>query len=593
LGNVTTTDIVAIDNSSTVTSINNNTKTLRDEFDKVVYKDGREELTGNLDANNKRIINLPDAITDTEPMTLRQLAAITEVVDGGLAAEVLLRIAGDAARPTFTALLLSSGSSLVGFTHSGTGAVLRTLEAKLRETARSVTDYGAVGDGTTDDYLNIQKAIDAAGDGGVIVFPFATYKVSEAINMRNGQTWIMEGCTLKNTTDTKHVIRVNAKDNWSILGKSTLQGTLVTAATAAESGLYITDGSGYLVEGVVAEKFKGKGIYLDGNLAPAYRSKRGQFTNCSANENTIALQIDAGNEYNTFSNFNAGGNALGTKIYGGNNTFVGGNIVDNTTGVYLGNGTNHGHGVFLGVNINHNTSANIEAVGVLNGYTFIGCHIYGNGTNHGLIWLNGCKGITIQGGIIDCWIYNDSGTGSGANYIIDNYFPGDYGVSLLSNNSALGQLYISGNYNSAGLSPLNDPAPIYVEATRASSTQSVAAGATTLIFNNEIKDKRDNYDNTTGVFTAPVDGTYQIETLLTIAAASGLVNSYVAVVHNNTTDYGYIPIVALSGTLGIGVGAITVTLAANDTLRLKSTITGTTPVLATTQSRIAIQMVSR
>jgi len=55
---------------------------------------------------------------------------------------------GDAAAPATKALLAApDGAGLVGFSQSGAGAVARTAEAKLLETV-SVTDFGAVGDGT-------------------------------------------------------------------------------------------------------------------------------------------------------------------------------------------------------------------------------------------------------------------------------------------------------------------------------------------------------------------------------------------------------------------------------------------------------------
>ena len=72
----------------------------------------------------------------------------------------------------------STGAGSVAFTQSGTGAVQRSVDTKLRETV-SVKDFGAVGNGTTDDTEAIQAAINVAiaNGGGQVIFPFGTYIV--------------------------------------------------------------------------------------------------------------------------------------------------------------------------------------------------------------------------------------------------------------------------------------------------------------------------------------------------------------------------------------------------------------------------------
>jgi hypothetical protein len=76
-------------------------------------------------------------------------------------------------------LLASSGSNSVGYLPAGAGAVASTVQTKLRESV-SVKDFGAVGDGVTDDTAAIQAAIDANG-GAVIFFPVGTYKITSPI----------------------------------------------------------------------------------------------------------------------------------------------------------------------------------------------------------------------------------------------------------------------------------------------------------------------------------------------------------------------------------------------------------------------------
>ncbi len=60
---------------------------------------------------------------------------------------------------SYAAILLTSiGASLIGFIQAGVGAILRTVQDKMRENV-SAADFGAVGDGVTDDYDAIQAAL--------------------------------------------------------------------------------------------------------------------------------------------------------------------------------------------------------------------------------------------------------------------------------------------------------------------------------------------------------------------------------------------------------------------------------------------------
>jgi hypothetical protein len=75
-------------------------------------------------------------------------------------------------------------SALVTYTQGGTGSVATNVEAKLQETI-SVKDFGAVGDGVTDDTAAIQAAIDSLSAGGVLTVPVGNYLVSSTITISN------------------------------------------------------------------------------------------------------------------------------------------------------------------------------------------------------------------------------------------------------------------------------------------------------------------------------------------------------------------------------------------------------------------------
>lgn len=68
------------------------------------------------------------------------------------------------------------------FLQAGTGAVTRTIQSKHKDVL-SVTDFGTVGDGVTDDTAAIQAAVDAliSNGGGTLYIPKGTYKTTSEI----------------------------------------------------------------------------------------------------------------------------------------------------------------------------------------------------------------------------------------------------------------------------------------------------------------------------------------------------------------------------------------------------------------------------
>ena len=85
--------------------------------------------------------------------------------------------------------------SLLGsnYNQGGTGAVARTTASKLQESV-SVKDFGAVGDGSTDDTAAIQAAINAvSSSGGSLYFTPGTYKHATQLVFKNNIQYIGSG----------------------------------------------------------------------------------------------------------------------------------------------------------------------------------------------------------------------------------------------------------------------------------------------------------------------------------------------------------------------------------------------------------------
>lgn len=100
-------------------------------------------------------------------------AATTPLTGAEIFPLVQSSVTVNASLNNISAAILNSDAN---FTAAGSGAVPRTIQSKLRDMV-SVYDFGAVGDGMTDDSAAIQAAADAlqAANGGTLVVPPGNY----------------------------------------------------------------------------------------------------------------------------------------------------------------------------------------------------------------------------------------------------------------------------------------------------------------------------------------------------------------------------------------------------------------------------------
>lgn len=102
----------------------------------------------------------------------------------------------------------SSGSSLVGYIQGSTGSVATTVQAKLREVV-SVKDFGAVGDGVTNDTAAINAALTASE---VVFFPVGIYMTDGGHNIKNKTIKGEAAAQLTSVTGNTSVIKLRGSN---------------------------------------------------------------------------------------------------------------------------------------------------------------------------------------------------------------------------------------------------------------------------------------------------------------------------------------------------------------------------------------------
>ena len=250
-----------------LSKINENFQKVEDELnDKVLYRDNPvgepNAWLKDQDANNKRLLNLPDAVTPGEPITSRQfsvgaagiqtvgilksevvatasqvLFSTPEYVPGSNNLSVYVDgirlLSSEYTETSSTSVTLSVGVSVgilvelivneypelagtqaassITFTQTGTGAVASNVQSKLEESV-SIKDFGATGLGVVDDTAFMQAASDSGA--GEVRLPPGTYNITAALNLTiPGQRFVGAGkgvTIIEQTVVNKNGINIQA-----------------------------------------------------------------------------------------------------------------------------------------------------------------------------------------------------------------------------------------------------------------------------------------------------------------------------------------------------------------------------------------------
>ena len=122
-----------------------------------------------------------------------------------------------------SSVTLPISSNSITYLPAGTGAVATTVQAKLRQTV-SVLDFGAVGNGVTDDTTAIKNAITAirAAGGGEVYFPAGTYLLNGIAGADGTLNGILIPYTDPNTQTGRIFLRGAGRSTILKAGSSTM-----------------------------------------------------------------------------------------------------------------------------------------------------------------------------------------------------------------------------------------------------------------------------------------------------------------------------------------------------------------------------------
>ena len=153
--------------------------TLNDELDSLTI--AAQQVDEKADRAIRARVTDPTTLDMTLPAYGTRANKLMGFTSGGAPTTTTSTVAQiDAAVSSFVNATGNNASSIL-YTPAGTGAVATTVQTKLRQMAVSLKDFGAVGDGVTDDTLATQTAVTyCIQNGKALYVPQGTYIINSA-----------------------------------------------------------------------------------------------------------------------------------------------------------------------------------------------------------------------------------------------------------------------------------------------------------------------------------------------------------------------------------------------------------------------------
>ena len=306
-----------------------------------------------------------------------------------------------ALKTSITSLSASTGSTLVGTTTGGTGSVARTVASKVNDTV-SVKDFGAVGNGVTNDTAAIQAAINyAITNSFTVSFPNGNYLIQSAINIPAATIGLIGNISSTITLGTSGTINFtsNAENIYIDALEFVSNSTLPTLNFIGTGGLYLNMTNCKVFSNNASTA--SSAIVMVGAF--------GSMSNCQfylGTGNSYAVVINASSANFSFSNCHSTGQQTVAFAYlDGSATvfgvqgirFIGCTLLDYNNGITANAGVSGAvDSVIISGCMIDSMQIPIQFTGVLNG-CISGSYVGGNSATISPISLENCTQFTMTG----------------------------------------------------------------------------------------------------------------------------------------------------------------------------------------------------